>query len=186
MRNLGTLTRLWRREFWVNLCENSRFFVNFWLNSLKNSRQIVIASGFKKPRSNPQSKIRIHAVIARRGTRRSNPLRAQGAFLDINSHFLSTNSRPKNALRALMDCFEFATQILAMTGRGVNFHNFCAQISKKFTQIFTNQIHNFITQIRTILKCKFTTKITQIQPQKIHNFNPKFPKFPKIHTKKAP
>ena len=143
MRNLGTLTRLWRREFWVNLCENSRFFVNFWLNSLKNSRQmlnftqnlenlaeflrnltensrqIVIASGFEKPRSNP--------------------LRAQGAFLDTNSHFLSTNSRPKNALRALMDCFEFATQILAMTGRGENSRkNLQSKFNPKISQISKN------------------------------------------------
>ena len=124
MRNLGRLTRLWRREFWVNLVKNSRLFVNFWRNLGENSRKIVIASGFLKPRSNPQSKIRIHAVIARRGTRRSNPLRDKGAFLDTNSHFLSTNSRPKNALRALMDCFEFATQILAMTGRGENSRKF--------------------------------------------------------------
>ncbi len=31
MRNLGRLTRLWRREFWVN----------FWLNLGENSRQML-------------------------------------------------------------------------------------------------------------------------------------------------
>ncbi len=41
MRNLGRLMRLWRREFWVNLVKNSRFFVNFWRNLGENSRQML-------------------------------------------------------------------------------------------------------------------------------------------------